>query len=263
MKLAVIIAAAGSSSRYREAGGLRSKLDEDLGGRPVLQRTVELFSKLDETDAIIVAGPHDDYDEFVGRHGDKLGLLGVKVCKGGINHRWETVQAALELVPEDATHVAVHDAARPATPVEMIARVLAAAERHDAVIPGIDVPDTLKRVSADSAVEEEVDPLDAILSGAGKPNARVRKVEATVERTNVVLVQTPQVFERALLVRAYAQDDLSSTDDASLIEKLGEPVFVVEGDARNMKITKPGDLELVRRILGVGKSRERAVHKRF
>ncbi len=263
MKLAVILPAAGASSRYRAAGGLRSKVDEDLGGRPVLQRTVELFIQRDETACVIVAGPHDGWDEFLARHGDKLGLLGVKVCKGGLTHRYETVSRALQLVPPDCTHVAVHDAARPCTPPELIDRVLLAAERHAAVVPAVDVPDTVKRVSPSAAEQTETDPLDAILSGPASAGRPVRTVEATVSRERLVLVQTPQVFRRELLLRAYAQPDLTSTDDASLVEKLGEPVAVVEGDPRNIKVTRPVDLVTARLILQVRPPAEREAHKRF
>src|SRR6185436_8811812 len=115
MRIAVIIPAAGVSSRYIETGGLRSKLDEDLGGKPVIQRTVELFTKHDDVGQIIVAGPADPaaFAEFKDRHNDRLGLLGAKLVVGGVTHRYETVRAALAEVPEDCTHIAVHDAARP------------------------------------------------------------------------------------------------------------------------------------------------------
>lgn len=261
MRLAVIIPAAGASSRYAAAGGVRSKLDEDLGGRPVLHRTVELFTNHDAVSDVIVAGPAKGYDEFILRHGDKLGLLGVKVCRGGETHRWETVRNALALVSDDATHIAVHDAARPCTSVDLIGRVLAAAEKHAAVIPAYDVPDTIKRVSAAAAADKDIDPLDAILGGGSK--AKVRTVEETVSRERLVLVQTPQVFRAELLRRAYAQADLTSTDDAGLVERLGEPVVVVEGDPRNIKITRPSDLELARRILGLKGLESRPTHKRF
>lgn len=262
MRLAVIIPAAGASSRYAASGGVRSKIDEDLGGRPVLHRTVELFTNHDAVFTIIVAGPAEAYGEFILRHGDKLGLLGVKVCKGGATHRWETVRNALALVPDDATHIAVHDAARPCASSELIDRLLAAAEKHAAVIPGVDVPDTIKRVSPSEARQKEIDPLDAILSGGGD-RTKVRLVEETVSRERLVLVQTPQVFSAKLLRRAYEQSDLTSTDDASLVERLGEPVAVIEGDPRNIKITRPSDLELARRILGLKGPEGRPVHKRF
>lgn len=266
MKLAVIIAAAGISSRYKAASAsevARSKLDEDLGGIPVLHRTVDLFAKRDDVDLVIVAGPHDSWDEFLLRHGDKLGLLGVKVCRGGKDHRWETVRNALAEIPEGFTHVAVHDAARPAAPVEMIDRVFAAAANKNAVIPGLDVPDTLKRVADAPEGDDDLDPVARILGVSGSGKNKPRVVEATVSRERLVCVQTPQVFEMGLLKRAYAQKDLSSTDDASLIEKLGETVHVVEGDPRNVKITRPIDLQLVRLILQLKESGGRPTHKRF
>lgn len=264
MKLAVIIPAAGTSSRYAQAGGLRHKLDEDLGDRPVLHRAVELFTKRDEVHTIVVAGPHEDadFDEFTTRHGAKLGFYGVKLCQGGADHRWETVRNALAFINDDATHVAIHDAARPCTPIDLIDRVVEAAQSNDAVIPAVDVADTLKRTE-DAPDAGDADPLDAILGGGGKANSSIRRVTETVPRDRLVAVQTPQIFSRDLLVRAYAQDDLDSTDDASLISKLGEPVHVVAGDARNIKLTVPSDLELARAILRVGPPKERAAHKRF
>lgn len=266
MKLAVIIPAAGASRRF----GGRSKIDEDLGGRPVLQRTVELFVNRPEVAAVMVAGPAAPagaYEEFRLRHADRLGLMGVLVCKGGQSHRHESVRNALEaLLATEAgaacTHVAVHDAARPAAPSDLIDRVIAAAAKHGAAIPGVDLPDTIKRVSA-ATDDADIDPLDAILGTAGKANAQFRAVEATLPRENVVLVQTPQVFEMGLLRRAYAQEDLSGTDDAALVERLGERVVVVEGDPRNIKITRPGDADLVRRILNLRGPVEREAHKKF
>lgn len=258
MRLAVIIAAGGASARYG-----RSKIDEDLGGRPVLQRAVELFVQREETAHVVVAGPAPSYGEFRMRHADRLGLLGVAVCEGGRTHRWESVRNALETVPEECTHVAVHDAARPVTPQELIDRVVEAARGNGAVVPAVDVPDTLKRVGERAQVDEAVDPLDRILGSAGKANSTLRRVEQTVSRERLVLVQTPQVFEIGLLRRAYAQEDLDSTDDAQLVERLGEPVVVVEGDPRNVKITRPSDLPLVRAIGGFRESEGRAAHKKF
>lgn len=267
MKLAVIIPAAGASRRY----GGRSKIDEDLGGRPVLQRTVELFVNRPEVASVMVPGPATPsgaFEEFRLRHGDRLGLMGVAVCKGGENHRHESVKNALDaLLATEAgkacTHVAVHDAARPATPGDLIDRVLAAAHKHPAVIPVVDVPDTIKRVSAQATEDKDIDPLDAILGATGKAHASFRGVEATLPRDNLVLVQTPQVFEMGLFRRAYAQQNLMSTDDAQLVERLGERVIVVEGDWRNLKITRPGDVDVVRRVLGLRGPVEREAHKKF
>jgi 2-C-methyl-D-erythritol 4-phosphate cytidylyltransferase len=267
MKLAVIIPAAGSSRRYNAdadtaALNPRSKLDEDLGGRPVLQRTVELFTNLPQTAVVIVAGPADPQAmaAFKDRYADKLGLLGVKLCAGGETHRYQTVRNALALVPEGCTHVAVHDAARPACPPELIERLLDAAEKFPAVIPGLPVPDTLKRAPA-SVADPSPDPLAAILGAA--PERRFAVVQATVDRAAVFAVQTPQIFRRDLLARAYAQANLDSTDDAQLIERLGEQVVIVPGDARNIKITHAADLPLVRAILGTRPPEQRPAHMRF
>lgn len=266
MRVAVIIPAAGSSTRYG-----KPKIDEDLGGRPVLQRTVELFANRPEVACIVVAGPAPNdgvWEEFRLRHGDRLGLIGATICRGGKDHRWQSVKNALDaaLASENGktcTHVAVHDAARPGASTELIDRVFAAAAKHPAVIPAIDLPDTIKRVSEQAVEDKDVDPLDAILGVAGKANTSVRRVMETLARENVVLVQTPQVFEVGLLRRAYAQADLHSTDDAQLVERLGEPVVVVEGDPRNVKITRPVDVELVRKILNLRGPVERETHKRF
>lgn len=260
MRIGVIIPAAGASSRFGES----SKLDADMGGRPVLQRTVELFLNRDEVAHVVVAGPHEEgaFAEFRLRHGDKLGLLGVALCRGGREHRWETVAAALEHAPADCTHIAVHDGARPCTPQELLDRVFGAASRHAAVVPAVEVGDTLKRVG-EGREDGEVDPLDAILGSGGKENVTLRVVEETVPRAGLVMVQTPQVFEAGLLRRAYAQGDLTGTDDASLVERLGERVVVVEGDPRNIKITRPVDVRLAMSILGLREAKGREAHKRF
>ncbi|MEM7628830.1 MAG: 2-C-methyl-D-erythritol 4-phosphate cytidylyltransferase [Planctomycetota bacterium] len=282
MRLAVIITAAGLSERFRadaeRAGlgpglsGLRSKLDEDMGGRPVLHRAVELFTNRPETARIIVAGPHDEaaMDEFRLRHADKLAVYGVTLVAGGAHHRWQTVRNALGEIPDDGsiTHVAVHDAARPGVPELMLDRVLDAALRHPAVIPALRVHDTVKRTEEVEA-EAEADPLAAILGngGNGDEDGGASKTEThvteTLDRSGLRLIQTPQVFGLSLLRRAYAQEDLSGTDDAQLVERLGERVRVVAGDLRAMKITTPGDLEALRAMLGHRSSQARAAHKRF
>jgi len=272
MNLAVIIPAAGSSRRYVEsalAQGIlapRQKIDEELGGRPLLQRTVELFTKHPDVVVVIVAGPADDaaFAEFNTRHGDKLTVMGVKICRGGREHRYQTVANALALVPESATHVAVHDAARPCASPELIERLLMAARAgHGAVIPGLDVPDTLKRVGEKTVRAEPDDPLAGILGVDPDKQAKGRLVEQTVDRSRLAAVQTPQVFEVALLRRAYAQGDLSSTDDAQLVERLGEPVVLVPGESTNIKVTRAEDLRLARAILGLRGADEKPAHMRF
>lgn len=299
VRVALLIPAAGASRRYNADRGVgRSKLDEDLGGRPVLQRALEQFVRHPEIGSLIalvvVAGPHDPdaFADFKTRHGDRLGLLGAALCRGGESHRHQTVRAALNharTLPAwpAVTHVAVHDAARPCTPPELIERVFDAASRHAAVVPALDVTDTLKRVE-ERAVAAERDPVADIL-GLAPPGGRstLRVVVNTVDRSGLVAVQTPQVFRKDLFEAAYAQADLASSDDAQLVERLlasdGEQagarrdaadgstraddtargVVVIPGDERNIKITRPADLRLARAILGLREPEQREVHKRF
>lgn len=270
MRLAVIIPAAGSSARFNTGGavsgvgalGVRSKLDEDLGGRTVLQRTIELFNTRAETEAVIVAGPFADeaMDAFRFRHADMLSMLGVTLVRGGATQRWETVRAALAAVPESATHIAVHDAARPACPPDLIDRVLDAASRFPAVVPGVEIDSTVKRLG-DAVADSHADPLAGILGEQEREPPRA--VRQTVDRSGLVLAQTPQVFDRGLLERAYAQSDMSSTDDAGLVERLGERVVVVPGDPRNIKITRPIDLEMIRRVMNYRDPDQKPAHLRF
>jgi 2-C-methyl-D-erythritol 4-phosphate cytidylyltransferase len=248
-RVGVIIPAAGRSRRF----GSGDKLAQDVGGRPMILRTVELFTRRDDVTAIVVAAPPEGLEEFRDRYGAQLGFHGAKVVAGGTLERWETVRNALQTVPEECTHIAVHDAARPAAPEEMIARVFEAARMHGAVIPGEAVTATLKRVSTEQVDAETEDAVaDAILGDmAEATRIRGRRVVEGVSRENLVAVQTPQVFREDLLRRAYAQPDLAGvTDDAALVERLGEPVIVVEGDPRNIKVTTLADLALVRAVLG-------------
>lgn len=269
MRISVIIPAAGSSTRYNSGaddplGTGRSKLDEDLGGKTVLQRSIELFNTREEVAQVIVAGPHDDdaFADFKLRHADRISLLGATLVQGGKDHRYETVANALRVVDASCTHIAIHDAARPATNAALIDRLFDAAKTHPAVVPGTPVSDTLKRIDPDPLDDSsEVDPVASIL-GVGTRHS-MHRVDSTIDRTNLMQVQTPQVFERELLARAYAQDDLSSTDDAGLVERLGEPVVIVEGDPLNIKLTRAGDLPLVRAIMGVKGPSSRPTHKRF
>lgn len=248
-RVGVVIPAAGRSSRF----GAADKLAQDVGGRPMILRTVELFTRRDDVSCIVVAAPPDSLGEFRDRYGAQLGFHGARIVAGGTVERWETVRNALQAVPEDCTHIAVHDAARPAAPEEMIARVFEAARVHGAVIPGEAVTSTLKRVSSDEVEAETEDAVaDAILGDfADASRIKGRRVVGGVPRENVVAVQTPQVFRADILRRAYAQENLAGvTDDAALVERLGEPVIVVEGDPRNIKVTTLADLALIRAVLG-------------
>lgn len=260
MNVAVILPAAGLGKRFAVAAGntsnYASKIEHDLVGKPVFLRSVELFLNRPGVKEIILAVNPDAVDEFKFRWGDKLAFLSVKIVPGGRAERWETVLKAMQAVGAECTHIAVHDAARPLTSPALLDRVFEAAKEHTAVIPGIAAASTLK-LTESVTPEAKADPLDAILGGVGKPNLQLRKIVRTVDRRHVYEVQTPQMFERSLLAKAYEQITSGKltgeaiTDDAGLVEALGETVYVVEGESTNLKITRPDDLKLASAYLAM------------
>jgi 2-C-methyl-D-erythritol 4-phosphate cytidylyltransferase len=154
----------------------------------------------------------------------------VRVVKGG-DTRQESVAAALKEVAADTELVLVHDAVRPFVKKEQIVRVIEEARKHHAAILGIPAMDTVKEVKRASLPED------------------VALITATIPRERVVLAQTPQVFSTKLLKEAFARaeaDGVSASDEAGLVERLGREVFVVLGSERNIKITKPADMELAK-----------------
>ena len=155
-------------------------------------------------------------------------VVGGRDCPGGEN-RAETVAAALRhAAGVEAEFVAVHDAARPAVSRGLIDRVFAAAVEYGAAVPGVAVTDTVKRVRDGTVVE-------------------------TPPRAELVAVQTPQAMRRDWLADALARCPVplaAVTDDARLLELAGYPVRVVEGEASNLKLTRPADLGPLGRALG-------------
>ncbi|MDG2423078.1 MAG: IspD/TarI family cytidylyltransferase [Phycisphaerales bacterium] len=255
MKIAVIIPAAGSSTRFD--GG--DKLAADLGGRPLLLRTVEAFTRRDEVGQIIVAGPPDGLDAFKDRFGAGLGFHGVNLVEGGKVDRWETVRNALAAVSSECTHVAVHDAARPLVSDQMLDRVFMAAGKLGAVVPVLAMSSTLKEIDPASTVdagEGEDLVVDSILDGAGRMQVPASPVTGTVDRDRYAMAQTPQVFRREIIIEAYQGAQLDgATDDAQVVERAGGQVHTVPGDATNIKITTTDDLQLAKALLGLHEAR--------
>lgn len=254
MNTTVILPAAGLGKRFAVADrASASKIEFELAHKPVFLHAIDLFHGRADVGQILLAIHPDRLDEFSFRWSDKLSFLGVKLIAGGTADRWETVKLAIEQVADDATHIAVHDAARPCTSPRMIDRVFDAAERLGAVVPGLPMGDTVKRVAEPDRDAAPADPLDAILGGASSPTADARPILETVPRHNLFRVQTPQVFERGLLEEAYAGLTTSNsdgiTDDASVVERAGQTVHVVEGDPLNLKLTHPADAELLEAVL--------------
>lgn len=222
--VAVIIPAAGKSSRF---GGREKKPFVSLDGRPVWQRSAELFWTRDDVRTVYLVISPDDRDEFRRRFTHLIAFANVELVDGGAE-RFDSVASALAKVPESVELVAVHDAVRPLAPPVLVDEVFAAAAQHGAAIPAVAVADTLKRV----------DP-------------KTNHVTETIPRAELWQAQTPQVFRRDWLAEAYARGGsvAAVTDDAQLVEAAGHPVVVVPGSAENFKITTKDDLELAVAII--------------
>jgi len=223
-KFAVILPAAGHSSRFRDK---EKKPFATLDGRAVWLRSAELFVTRPDVCQTIVVVAKGDQEMFRRRYGANLAFLEVKIADGGAE-RFESIANALALLKEEAEFVAVHDAVRPCLTEKLVDAVFEKAEKTGAAMLAVPVTDTLKRV----------DPQ--------------HQVTATVPRAGLWLAQTPQVFRRDWLLEAYAKRaELGNeiTDDAQLIEAAGHRVTVVEGASTNVKITAKGDLFLAEAVL--------------
>jgi 2-C-methyl-D-erythritol 4-phosphate cytidylyltransferase len=217
-----VLVAAGSGSRL---GGEHPKAFVALGGRPLLAESLERLDLSDWIDAIVVAAPADWEEPTILLAEELVASKVASVVTGGAT-RAESVRNALAEVAADALVVIVHDAARPLVDDAVLERVLGGlAEGVDGVVPGMPVSDTVKRIERGVVTE-------------------------TVARDGLVTVQTPQAFLAARLRSAYAGDLTGATDCASLVERAGGRIGVVEGDARLLKVTTAADLALVERFLG-------------
>ena len=210
----------------------------ELAGTPIVVHTVRRLASCPMITDIIVATRGDVVDSLeTSLQGEKF-KQNVKVIRGG-DSRQESVALALLRVPDDTEIVLVHDAVRPFVTVEQIARVIEEARRCDAAILGIPAMDTVKEVKRASLPED------------------VALIIGTIPRERVVLAQTPQAFTTKLLKDAFASaaaDGVNVSDEAGLVERFGRDVHVVLGSERNIKITKPADMDLAKFYL----ERERA-----
>jgi 2-C-methyl-D-erythritol 4-phosphate cytidylyltransferase len=221
-KFAVILAAAGKSSRFQDQN--YKKPFAPLAGRPVWLHSAEKFLARKDVAQLIVVISAEDREYFLQKFGANVAILGFDLVDGGAE-RADSIQKALEHVKPEIDFVAVHDAARPCFADQWVSDVFAAAEKSGAAILAIPVRGTLKRVANQTIAE-------------------------TVSRNDLWEAQTPQVFRRELLVKAYAQrGGTAATDDSQLVEKLGQKITIVPGSPINMKITSREDLRLAEHAL--------------
>jgi 2-C-methyl-D-erythritol 4-phosphate cytidylyltransferase len=231
-----IVPAAGLSTRMGSttAGHARKQLAE-IGGAPILIHTLRKFAACRRLKEILVPVRREDLAVVEARIAAEAFHLPVHVLEGGNARQdsvWNSIQK-LQLEADDDALILIHDAVRPFVSEEIIERALDFAERHAAVIVATPAVDTIKQVE--------------------RVGADANRITATLPRERIVLAQTPQVFRLGLLRRAFAHahsDGFYATDEAALVEHLGEDVFVVPGSARNWKITTPADLPLAELLLG-------------
>jgi 2-C-methyl-D-erythritol 4-phosphate cytidylyltransferase len=222
MAYQVIIPAAGQGKRM---GAGKNKLLLELNNIPVLIHTLKVFEEDELCEGIILAIHPQDKEEFIlllKKHNVKKVL---DLVPGG-KERQDSIYNALKTVKTEGI-ILVHDAARPFILKDQIHRLLDTAQKTDAAIIGVPAKDTMKTV-------------------------RDNVVKATVERSSLWVVQTPQAFRFSLLYRAYeqaAKDGFVGTDDSSLVERISHPVTMVEGDYDNLKLTTQEDLFFAQAIL--------------
>lgn len=210
-----VIVAAGTASRM---GGI-DKVMAQLGGEPMIARTVRQFQDCDAISEIVIVTRENLILPITGlcRGMDKV----IAVVAGG-SSRQESVSLGLNALSGKVTLAAIHDGARPFVTWQLIDRVVRAANTYGAAAPAVPVKDTIKVVEG-------------------------RVVKSTPDRATLYAVQTPQVFDFDLLRGALAkakQDGAQVTDDSSAVERMGMSVKIVEGDERNIKITTPMDLKI-------------------
>src|SRR5436305_5468568 len=226
-RIAAILPAAGMGTRM---GAETPKQFLELNGTPIVILSLRRIASCTLVTDLIVATRADEIQRLEERIAKEKLKQPVRVVKGG-DSRQDSVAAALREVPNEAEIVLVHDAVRPFVTREQIARVIEEARRCKAAILGIPAMDTVKEVKRASLPED------------------VALITATIPRERIVLAQTPQAFATTLLKEAFARaqsDGVNASDEAGLVERLGHDVHVVLGSERNMKITKPADMELAR-----------------
>jgi 2-C-methyl-D-erythritol 4-phosphate cytidylyltransferase len=232
VSVAVIIAAAGSGERL---GAGVPKALRPIGGIPMLAHAVREMTQATLVDLVVVAVPAGAVDTVMGLLREHAGAPGtLRVVEGGAS-RQQSVANALDALPPDVDVVLVHDAARPLAPsalADAVARAVLMG--HGAVVPAVAMTDTVKRVHE------------------GRSDSPETVIE-TVSRVHLRCVQTPQGFDRGVLVKAHAatsaDDEAAATDDAGLVERLGLPVVVVPGSDLAFKITRPFDLNVAEAVL--------------
>lgn len=225
MSVTVLIPAAGMGRRM---GAAVNKQYLHLAGRPILAHTLELFERHPAIDHLYVIVPPDEVAYCRREVVERFGFAKVRQVVAGGAERQDSVRHGLDACgAADEDLVVIHDGVRPLFPPALIGPLLERASEVGACVVGMPVKDTVKEVDAGL-------------------------IAATPQRSRLWLAQTPQAFRFALLREAHRralEEGFAGTDDASLVERLGVPVAMLEGSYRNLKITTPEDLVVARALL--------------
>lgn len=214
MKKYIIIVAGGSGSRM---GSATPKQFLELLGLPILMHTLNKFQQTVSEGEFILALPEKEQSTWLSLCEKHQFDVPHQVVNGG-ESRFHSVQNALQKVSEESI-IAIHDGVRPLVSETVITDCLEAAKTHGSVIPTLPMQDSIRKVAGNKS--------------------------QIADRSQFVLVQTPQCFQSSIILKAYQQDYQSSfTDDASVVEQLGHSIHLVEGNKENIKITTPEDLRM-------------------
>ncbi len=227
-KLSVIIPAAGSGERM---GSDVPKPFIQVGDKTILEHTISRFLEVSDVAQIIIATSKSYISTIKSMFEQLSSDIQLNVVEGG-SERQFSIYNALKIVSAECELVAVHDAVRPFVRKQLIEECCEVAINVGGAVLGVPAKDTIKKVDGD------------------------KLVESTPDRSGLWQAQTPQIFQKELLIEAYESaldQNFIGTDDASLVERIGGTIQMVEGDRENLKITYPVDLKVAELILGVKK----------
>jgi len=229
MHITTIIVAAGVGRRI---GGATGKTYLPIAGRPLVLRTLDrIFATPAILNVVLVVAAADiEFCRKLLGSDEAMKGRAYDLQAGGAT-RQQSVRCGLAKLAADTDVVMIHDGARPFVSSALIDRCIQAAMVHDAAVVGLPARDTIKRVGADGYVQ------------------------GTLERAGLWEIQTPQIFQRDLIVAAHewaVRQGIEATDDAMVVERMGKPIFAVEGERNNIKITVPEDLLLAEAMIRAG-----------
>ena len=246
------------------AGGKGLRMGADLpkqflpsGGRPVLMHTLEAFERAIPGIHLILVLPADHQPFWRDLCRQHSFTLPHAIATGGPTRFHSVLNGLKTITPEPGMLVAVHDGVRPFVSADVIRRTFEAARAHGAAVPVIPVVETLRKLSTSAPSPSSslsTQPSSSPSTSATVPAPLGAGSSRTVDRSLFRLVQTPQTFQLPLLLKAYGQPYRETfTDDASVVEALGHPITLVEGNRENIKITTPFDLTIAEVLLrGMG-----------